>query len=178
MPRLKLRFPDGGGEAREAGVVLILLGMVVLAGVLYELDTAMNEVADLNSRIAGMDRRMQRATMPEGFSGPSGYVSREAKQEITKANAVMSEIDLPWEALFDSIEYASSHDVALLSFQPDSAGRTMRIGGEAKNISAMLDFVQALEREPVLKDAHLLKYEVKREDPYRPVIFSLTASWT
>ena len=42
---------------------------------------------------------------------------------------------------------------------------------------ALLDFVGALEREPVLKDAYLLKYEIKREDPQQPVIFSLTASW-
>lgn len=179
MPQLRLRFPDKGGGARQAGAALIFLGIMVLSGVLYELNTAVNEVAYLNSRIASVDRRMQRSSAPQGRPlGPSGYVSREAKQEIAKANAVMSEIDLPWEALFDSIEYASSHDVALLSFQPDPAGRTMRIGGEAKNIAAMLDFVGALEREPVLKDAHLLKYQVKQEDPYRPVIFSLTASWT
>ena len=27
-------------------------------------------------------------------------------------------------------------------------------------------------------NAHLLKYEIKRDDPHRPVIFLLTASWT
>ena len=105
-------------------------------------------------------------------------MSRDVKQEVKKANSVMSELDLPWQALFDSVEYAANPDVALLSFQPDAAGRIMRIGAEAKNIAAMLDFVGALEREPALKDAHLLKYEIKRDDPHRPVIFLLTASWT
>ena len=37
--------------------------------------------------------------------------------------------------------------------------------------------VSALEREPVLKDAYLLKYEIKQDDPQRPIIFSLMASW-
>ena len=102
---------------------------------------------------------------------------REIKQEVRRANAVLSEIDLPWGALFDSVEYATSHEVALLSFQPDAAGRTMRMGGEAKSMPALLDFVSALEREPVLKDAYLLKYEVKQDDPQRPIIFSVMASW-
>jgi hypothetical protein len=174
MRRLKLKFPSDGGMARRAGYGLMMLGILVFCAVLYQLKVAMDEVAYWDLRIAGMDRRAQRTAEPRFLSARQ---SGEIRQEVKKANAVMSEIDLPWEALFDSVEYASSHDVALLSFQPDAAGRTMRIGGEAKDIPAMLDFVGALEREPALKDAYLLKYEVKRDDPQRPVIFSLTASW-
>lgn len=174
MRRLNLKFPADGGMARQAGYGLMLLGVVLFASVLYLFTAAMDEVAYWDLRIASMDRRIQRKTTPQVLSGPRG---REIKQEIKKANAVMSEIDLPWQALFDSVEYAAGHDVALLSFQPDAASRTMRIGGMAKNIPAMLDFVAALEREPALQNAYLLKYEVKRDDPQRPVVFSLTASW-
>lgn len=174
MRSLKLKFPADGGQAQRAGYMLLLLGIAVFAGVLYQLKAAMDEVAYWNLRIAGMDRRVQRTAEPRFLSARQ---NGEIRGEVKKANAVMSQIDLPWEALFDSVEYASSHDVALLSFQPDAAGRIMRIGGEAKNIPAMLDFVGALEREPALKDAYLLKYEVKRDDPQRPVVFSLTASW-
>jgi hypothetical protein len=174
MRSLRLKFPDSGLEAKGAGYAVMLLGIVVLASVLYQFKTAIDEVAYLDLRIAGMDRRTQRGTMPPASLAQGG---REIKQELRKANAVMSEIDLPWEALFDSVEYAASHDVALLSLQPDAAGRTMRIGGEAKSMPALLDFVSALEREPVLKDAYLLKYEIKQDDPQRPIVFSLTASW-
>lgn len=185
MRRLRLRFPDSGGVAQRAGYVVMMLGTVALAGVLYEFNMAVNEVAYWDTRIASIERRAQRSTVgtvgtgPQQTSSPSSYASsRDMKQEVKKANAVMSELDLPWQALFDSVEYAANPDVALLSFQPDAAGRIMRIGAEAKNIAAMLDFVGALEREPALKDAHLLKYEIKRDDPHRPVIFLLTASWT
>ena len=65
---------------------------------------AMDEVAYWDSRIAAMDRRVQRKTTAAGLRQRSG--GREIKQEVKKANAVMSEIDLPWEALFDSVEYA------------------------------------------------------------------------
>ena len=123
MRSLRLKFPDRGQEARNAGYAMLLLGIFALAGVLYQFKMAMDEVAYWDSRITAMDRRAQRKTTPQ-FSPGRG--SREIKQEIKKANTVMSEIDLPWEALFDSVEYASSHDVALLSFQPDAAGRKMR----------------------------------------------------
>ena len=180
MRSLKLKFPDDGGEDRRSGYALGVLGLAVLAVVLYEFNLSMNEVAYWDLKIAGMERRVERKSGSAG-SVPAAVArmneSPEIKREIRKANAVLNELDLPWETLFDAIEYASGHDVALLSFQPDPSSRRMRIGGEAKNVSAMLEFVGALEREPALKDAHLLKYEVKHDDPYRPVTFSLTATW-
>lgn len=178
MRSLKLKFPVSGQEARgtayTAGYTLLLLGIIVLLGTLYQLKAVMDEAAYWDSRIAGIERMMQRKTAPRISSA---HENREIKQEVTRANAVLSQIDLPWEALFDSVEYASSLDVALLSFQPDAASRTLRIGGEAKNMPALLDFVGTLEREPVLEDAYLLKYEIKQDDPQQPIVFSLVASW-
>jgi hypothetical protein len=174
MRSLRLKFPDSGLEAKGSGYAVMLLGIVVLTGVLYQFKMAMDEVAYWDLRIVAMDRQTERKTMPQASPAQGG---REIKQEVKRANAVMGEIDLPWQALFDSVEYATSHEVALLSFQPDAAGRTMRIGGEAKSMSALLDFVSALEREPVLKDAYLLKYEIKQDAAQQPIIFSLMASW-
>lgn len=174
MRSLRLKFIDSDQDVRFSGYVLLLLGILVLLGMLYQFKTAMDETAYWDTRIAGMERMMQRKATP-GFSPAHG--NRETKQEVKRANAVLSQIDLPWEALFDSVEYASSHDVALLSFQPDAASRILRIGGEAKNMTALLDFVGTLEREPVLEDVYLLKYEVKQDDSQQPIIFSLVASW-
>ena len=97
----------------------------------------MNEAAYWDLRIASMDRRIQRKTAPQVSSV---HERPEMKREVRKANAVMNELDLPWGALFDSLEYAASHDVALLSFQPDASSRKMRIGGEAKNMSGHARF--------------------------------------
>lgn len=174
MRSLRLKFSDTGQDARLAGYALLLLGIIVLLGMLYQFKVAMDEAAYWDSRIAGIERMMQRKAAPR-ISPASG--NREIKQEVKRANAVLSQIDLPWEALFDSVEYASSHDVALLSFQPDAASRTLRIGGEAKNMPALLDFIGTLERESVLEDVYLLKYEIKQNDSQQPIIFSLVASW-
>jgi len=174
MRALKLRFPDRGQDMRSGGYAVLLLGILSLLGVLYQFKEAMDEVAYWDLRIAAMDRRVERKGGPIVLSGREGG---HTKKEIQRANAILREIDLPWEALFDSLEYAAGHDVALLTFQPDAAGRKVLIGGEAKDLPALLDFIGALEREPVLKDAHLIKYEIKRDDSQRPLVFSITSSW-
>ena len=176
MRSLRLKFPDDGGEARQAGYALLLLGLAAVAAVLYQFNLAMNDLSYWDLKMASIERRTERKTTPAPAVARIAE-SPETKREIKKANAILSELDLPWEALLDAIEYASNHDVALLSLQPDVSSRKMRIGGEAKNVAAMLEFVGALEREPALKEAHLLRYEIKRDDPYRPVTFSVTATW-
>ena len=89
----------------------------------------------------------------------------------------MDQINLPWEALFDSIEQAATEEIALLSLQPTVSSRTLRISGEAKNMSELLDFVEALERELTFENVHLLNYKIKQDNPHRPIVFLLTAAW-
>ena len=90
---------------------------------------------------------------------------------------ILDQINLPWETLFDSIESAATEQIALLSLQPNVSNRTLRISGEAKNMSELLDFVEALERETVFENVHLLNYKIKQDNPHKPIIFLLTTAW-
>ena len=96
---------------------------------------------------------------------------------IAQANTILDQLNLPWESLFDSIESASTEHIALLSLQPNVGNRTLRISGEARSMSELLDFVEALEREAVFENVHLLNYKIKQDNPHRPIIFLLTATW-
>src|SRR3954447_3795855 len=114
MRSLRLKFPDDGDEARRTGYALLLLGVAALAGVLYQFNLAMNEAAYWDLKIASMERRVERKAT--STRTPTPAISRtaqtpETKRENKKANAILNELDLPWEALLDAIEYASSHDV-------------------------------------------------------------------
>ena len=104
-------------------------------------------------------------------------IRQEIRQEIEQANKIMAQINLPWEAFFNAIEFASDKEVALLSLQPSITNRTLRISGEARNMSGLLDFIEALEREPVFQNAHLLNYKIKLDSPQRPIIFLITTLW-
>ncbi len=76
-----------------------------------------------------------------------------------------------------SIEHAATDEIALLSLQPNVSSRTLRISGEARNMSELLDFVEALERESVFENVHLINYRIKQDNPHRPIVFLLTAVW-
>ena len=124
------------------------------------------------------EKQQQQKAAPRTRSSPRiREFGQEIRKEISKANAILDQINLPWESLFDSIEHAATEDIALVSLQPNVSSRALRISGEAKNMSELLDFVEALEREPIFENVHLLNYKIKQDNPHRPIIFLLTEVW-
>lgn len=180
MRRLRLKFPDSGQQDRRIDITLLLIGILVLSVVFYQFRQASEEINYWNNRVERLEKQHQpkvtHRTRSSSRNREREY-SQEIRKEIMQANAILGEINLPWEALFDSLEHTSSEDVALLSLQPNVSSQSLRVGGEARNMAVLLDFVEALEREVTFKNAHLLNYKVKNDSPHRPITFLLTASW-
>ncbi|TXI30605.1 MAG: fimbrial assembly protein [Nitrosomonas oligotropha] len=178
MPRLRLKFPDRGQSVPHIDFSILLIGLLVLAGVLLQFRQVTEEVNHWTNRVERLEKQQQQKAEPRTRSSPRiKEFSQEIRKEITQANAILDQINLPWETLFDAIEHAATEEIALLSLQPNVASRTLRLSGEAKSMSELLDFVEALERELVFENVHLLNYKVKQDNPHRPIIFLLTAAW-
>ncbi|MCG7756665.1 MAG: PilN domain-containing protein [Nitrosomonas sp.] len=178
MPRLRLKFPDRGQSVPHIDFSMLLIGLLVLAGVLLQFRQVTEEVNHWTNRVERLEKQQQQKAVPRTRSTPRiKEFSQEIRKEITQANAILDQINLPWETLFDAIEHAATEEIALLSLQPNVASRTLRLSGEAKSMSELLDFVEALERELVFENVHLLNYKVKQDNPHRPIIFLLTAAW-
>ncbi|UJP03231.1 MAG: PilN domain-containing protein [Nitrosomonas sp.] len=178
MPRLRLKFPDRGQFVPHIDFSILLIGLLVLAGVLLQFRQVTEEVNHWTNRVERLEKQQQQKAVPRTRSTPRiKEFSQEIRKEITQANAILDQINLPWETLFDAIEHAATEEIALLSLQPNVASRTLRLSGEAKSMSELLDFVEALERELVFENVHLLNYKVKQDNPHRPIIFLLTAAW-
>ncbi|MBL8500186.1 MAG: PilN domain-containing protein [Nitrosomonas sp.] len=178
MPRLRLKFPDRGQSVPHIDFSMLLIGLLVLAGVLLQFRQVTEEVNHWTNRVERLEKQQQQKAAPRTRSTPRiKEFSQEIRKEITQANAILDQINLPWETLFDAIEHAATEEIALLSLQPNVASRTLRLSGEAKSMSELLDFVEALERELVFENVHLLNYKVKQDNPHRPIIFLLTAAW-
>jgi Tfp pilus assembly protein PilN len=79
--------------------------------------------------------------------------------------------------LFKAVESSASDRVALLSIQPDEKRGTVSIGGEARNVEAMLDYVRRLQRSGTLSNIYLVNHQVEQRDPQTPVRFSVVATW-
>lgn len=178
MPRLRLKFPDRGQSVPHVDFSILLIGLLVLAGVLLQFRQVTEEVNHWTNRVERLEKQQQQKAAPRTRSTPRiKEFSQEIRKEITQANAILDQINLPWETLFDAIEHAATDEIALLSLQPNVASRTLRLSGEAKSMSELLDFVEALERELVFENVHLLNYKIKQDNPHRPIIFLLTAVW-
>ena len=178
MPRLKLRFPDRGQSVPHIDFTLLLIGLLVLAGVFWQFRQVTEEVNYWTNRVERLEKQQQQKAAPRTrATSRVKEFSQEIRKEITQANAILDQINLPWEAMFDAIEHAATEEIALLSLQPNVAGRTLRLSGEAKDMSELLNFVEALERELVFENVHLLNYKIKQDNPHRPIIFLLTAAW-
>ena len=178
MSRLRLKFPDRGQTVPRIDFSVLLIGLLLLAGVFLQFRQVTEEANFWTHRVERLEKQQQQKAAPRTRATPRiKEVGQEIRKEIIQANAILDQINLPWEALFDAIEQAATEEIALLSLQPNVSSRTVRIGGEARSMSELLDFVEALERESVVERVHLLNYKIKQDNPHRPVVFLLTAAW-
>lgn len=178
MRRLKLNFPYSGQQALSLELICLLLGVLVFAGVAYQFMRTSEEVNYWDVRVERLLKKQQPGrTSRMRQRSRTREISQEIRQEIKAAKVILAELNLPWDDLFNSIGHAASKDIALLSLQPKAASQSIRIGGEARNMSALLDFVEAIEREVIFTNAYLLSYKIKQDSPQKPIIFLLTTTW-
>lgn len=165
MPPLWLDFqrPPPG---RSLPGIILLLASLLLAGLLLglALDVA-SETASAEQQLGRLRQVAERQRLFAGFA-PSTAATTPAA----------SPPDGRWEALFGALETAGNETVTLLSLNPGN--REIVITGEAVGLEAALDYARRLQAAPALSHAHLVKYEVVREHPRQPVLFTLLAEWS
>lgn len=103
--------------------------------------------------------------------------ARETALEIQHANDVLRQLSLPWEPLFQAVETSTGKEVSLLGMEPDVQKHVVKITGEAKNIPAMLGYIQRLEARKEFGSVYLQNHRVQQQDPEKPVRFSVLATW-
>lgn len=101
----------------------------------------------------------------------------DSKETTDRAAQALDRLSAPWGDLLEGVESAMSGDVALLSMEPDLSLQEVRLLGEARNVEAVLQFVNRIEKPAVLGVPHLESYQLQLQDPQRPVRFSLVTRW-
>lgn len=124
---------------------------------------------------ASQQRLHRNEAKPRAVNTPEEQ--ERVKSELRFANRVIEKLDTPWDAMFGAVESAFSEQVTLLSVEPDTERREVRLLAEAKDLTAMLDYVQQVRESPVLKNGYLVDHQINLQDPQRPVRFTVTAGW-
>lgn len=175
--RLALDFisssPLGGAQARGLGLVILAISLVIasFAWERYESLRLANEaLARRLSALHAPPVKIVRSTT----ATTSMAISPQAKQALEQTIEALS---MPWEPLLQAIERADMGDIALLGLDPDSQKQEVVITGEAKNLYAVLDYVQRLLAQGVLTEVVLQKHSVAEDNPDKPVSFTIVAHW-
>ncbi len=175
MRSLKLTFPYRSQPIGWVDYLLLLLGILALIMVFFLFKVTMGKMAKWEAREIQLIQQQQKQRGSPRTT--TTRVTQVTQQEVKQAREIISWLNLPWEPVFDSLELAASKEVALLSLQPNVASRAIRISGEAKNLQGLVEYVEALEREPVFKNVHLVNYRIRQDHPQRPVNFLIAFTW-
>lgn len=95
-----------------------------------------------------------------------------------RAQLVALELRLPWMQLFDAVEAAADPAaVALLSIEPDARRSALRISGEARSKTAMLEYMRRLGEQAPMVRAALESHSQRGHGSAAAVQFTLVATW-
>jgi len=164
LPRAELDYIAPPGRARAAGIALLAIALGV-AGVLLA------RYKDVKVEI---DRIEAAQDLLVGERRPA-QARKSLDDEIKGAEAIVRQLALPWAAMVQAVEGASSPDVALLQMQPDAQQRQLRLTAEARSERAMLAYLERLAAAQVLADVHLASHQVMLDEPRRPIQFTVLA---
>lgn len=165
--RIHLDYVVASRPPRWPGAVVLVVSLAVAAELFTGYRTARMELARLEAA-AGMIGPQR---------GPVRAIpAKRLDEERKSAEAVVRELTLPWGALIRTLEQAATREVAILQLQPDAHQRVVKITAEARNQAAMFEYLRRLGASRNLGEPHLVSHQVQREDPQRPIQFSIQAA--
>jgi len=166
LRRLELDYIAPPRRPRSLGFAVLAIALAT-AGVLLERYREVKvelERIEAGQGLLGTERRPVRAA-------PRERLEAEAKS----VEAVLRQLALPWGTIIETVEDATTSDVAILQMQPDAQQRQLRLGAEARTQEAMLDYLRRLAAARALADVHVVSHQVQMEDPQRPIQFTVQA---
>ena len=153
------------------GAGLMLLGIVFLLiayGFLLE-----EQQQQENAKQAAVTEQV---TMPI-VTKPMVSVPALTAVQTQMLTAVIAQINAPWNELLTALEAMKNKDIALINILPNYQKQQLEIIGDARNIPALMAYIESLESLSMLDHVTLQKHAVEESHPYQPVEFVLVARW-
>ncbi|MFA6921625.1 MAG: PilN domain-containing protein [Gallionella sp.] len=170
MRRIEIDFHNGRTRRNRAvGWLLLAIGLLIGIGLVNQHNKLQVEQQRIKMSLAQQDERQQKLS--------SNADARGLEPQLQGAVVVIEQLSFPWDKLFHALESSMSEDVALLSVMPDVKGATITLNVEARDWSAMQDYIRRLGEDKFFSDVHLVSHQIQSADPQRPVRFVLLCTW-
>jgi Tfp pilus assembly protein PilN len=174
MRALDLDFVQRARRLRSLGLALLLIITVATGYVGHIYYQQENELERWEAKQHSY-QEMQSKNAESSAAQHSKLKSSQA--ELNAAAQAIDHLSFPWDRLFQEIESSVTEQVVLLSLEPIIGKKEVKIMAEAKNLSAMLDYVNTLQSRALFKDVHLESHQIQQQDPQKPVRFMVNAHW-
>ena len=152
----------------------VLLGLALAfsadLGVSYH--TARRETAAAETRLARAERGREATGASRRRTG-----TLPTPEEIRQGHETYLQLATPWNDLFRTLEAVAAPDILLYAIEPDPRAGTVLVSGSGTDYAAVLAYVTGLQRQNLLTRVHLVRHEIRQDDPKRAVAFSVAATW-
>jgi Tfp pilus assembly protein PilN len=173
MRALTLDFQQQQRRPSWRNIALLAGGLFMAAFLGLHSLQQFSKIRVLQAQQATLEHRTQRRA-PVRL--PADEVHR-LRNEITQARQVLAQLALPWEHLFTDIDSSPNDRVAVLAIEPDAVKHLVSISGEARDFTAMLNYLRALQNKDSLTGVYLQSHHIEQQTAEHPVRFVVLASW-
>lgn len=175
MGALRLDYQRSNKPVPWLGLGVLLAAAGALAWLAGYYQALNQQIAVWEGKVAQIERMSARRA---SASHPrSAQEVRAQGLEARQANQIVRQLSQPWNALFKAVENTGGNGIALLSMEPDLQKGTVILGGEAKDLNALLQYVRQLSSTGIFGSVNLQNHQILQEDPEKPLRFSLLAYW-
>jgi hypothetical protein len=156
------------------GFTVLLLGLLVALGIWQQYQT---KQADYQALL-----QQQKPVAITQKKSPAMLASQIKLVKMTPAQRSLmfetqSLLNLPWRPLLQGLASANTGDIALLSIEPSVKKKQISLKGEARNMAALLRYIDQLEAQTAISAVVLQNHSINEIDPYKAVRFSINAQW-
>jgi len=169
MPRLYLDYQGSNRPSTRLGLLVLLVGLIAMPLAVDRYLDARQQQEEAESVLEKLGRAALKPSRTAATATPT--------EEMQAAREATRHLALPWTALFQAIEHTNGRDVALLGIETDPSRNEIKLSGEARNPTAMLDYVRRLKSQPEFGHVDLQSHQIEAEDRDKPVSFVLVVQW-
>ncbi len=125
-------------QTRTATWILGCLGLLAFIGAVFHMVALLRQQDILQGELRKAQTML---TAPDAHQGRrNGPLISEARANAV--NKAIAQLNLPWGALLDAVEAASSSTIAVLSLEPDAKKRLLRGSAEAKTSDDLIAYLE------------------------------------
>lgn len=162
MARLEFDFHSRPARPGKLGIMLALAGAAALGWGWNALQAARATEAGLTLQIAALEQ-----DKPRPAAQPA------ARRDDDTQARIAAQLAYSWQPAFDALAAARSKKIALVSLDAVQAKSQLNLVAEARRLADAVDFIDALQQQPGVKRAVLIRHEIMYDDAQQPVRFSI-----